>query len=92
MSEVIFNSKSTDRRVYIQFDSPTFSIPLDEVGLQFGDMSDEQITAKDIADLIESEYSSFEDFIRDWMLDTASVFIQLDGFEGEPKTHAEVEL
>lgn len=80
------------RRVIVEFNSPQFFLPLDEVGMDFHDGTDELLTASDIADLISEKYSSFEEFIKDWMLDSAQIFIQLEGFNGGHYTHAEVEL
>lgn len=82
----------SERRVIVEFNSPQFTFPLDEIGMEFGDKSDEHLTAKDVADLISEQYDSFAEFIGDFMLDSAQVFIQLEGFNGGHYTQAEVEL
>lgn len=80
------------RLCIIYFESPSFDIPLDEMGMEFGDGSDEHITAQDVADLIRSQYRSLSEFASDFCVNEATVSIQLTGVNGAPPTHAEVEF
>lgn len=81
------------RRVIFEFSSDSFIFPLDELGFEFGDKSDEHIVARDIADSIASDYKGdLVGFLRDFDLDSANIFIQLEGFKGAKYTNADVEL
>lgn len=69
----------SDRTVVIDFASPQFEVKLSSIGLEFGDASDELIEAQDIADLIRSQYGTLSEFLSDFGLEAAEVFIQLEG-------------